>query len=109
MKVLRKIYTHMRRQARIIGTDIVATRNFPKDLKKGWKEGAQIAKSKNQSIFTAVGTKAKEATKQGIVPHLPGLTALSMCWIPMVGMTESGYLIGRLLRKALSKKLNLPL
>lgn len=109
LRLARYIYKKAIRSARIVGKDIAATRKMPANLRNGWKEGAQIARNNNQSIFTGIKTRAKEATKKGVVPHLPGLTALTMCWIPLPGMTESGYFIGRWLKKILSRKLGLPL
>ena len=67
------------------------------------------AKKSKQNIVAGVGTRAKEATKQGVLPHLPGITAFLAAWIPLPGMAESGYALGRYLRKIISKKLGLPL
>jgi hypothetical protein len=89
--------------------DIYDVRKMPKGVYSGWKEGAEIAKKNKQNIVTGVGTRAKEATKQGVLPHLPGITAFLAAWIPFPGMAESGYALGRYLRKIISKKLGLPL
>ena len=79
------------------------------NVRKMPKHGANIAKRQNQSIFTGVKTRAKEATKRGVIPHLPAVTAMFTCWIPFPGMTSSGYALGTWLRKIISKKLGLPL
>ena len=89
--------------------DIYDVRKMPKGVYTGWKEGAEIAKKSKQNIVAGVGTRAKEATKQGVLPHLPGITAFLAAWIPLPGMAESGYALGRYLRKIISKKLGLPL
>ena len=89
--------------------DIYDVRKMPKNVYTGWKHGANIAKRQKQSIFTGVKTRAKEATKRGVIPHLPAVTAMFTCWIPFPGMTSSGYALGTWLRKIISKKLGLPL
>ena len=89
--------------------DIYDVRKMPKNVYTGWQHGANVAKRQKQSIFTGVGTRAKEATKRGVVPHLPGIIAFLFAWIPFPLMTESGYAIGKALRKIISKKLGLPL
>ncbi len=89
--------------------DIYDVRKMPKGVYTGWREGAEIARKNKQSVITGVGTRAKEATKQGVLPHLPGITAFLAAWIPFPGMAESGYALGRYLRKIISKKLGLPL
>ena len=89
--------------------DIYDVRKMPKNVHSGWKHGADIAKKQKQSIFTGVKTRAKEASKRVIVPNLPAVTALFTCWIPLPGMTSSGYALGTWLRKIISKKLGLPL
>ena len=89
--------------------DVYDIRKMPKGVYTGWKEGAEIAKKNKQHIITGVGTRAKEATKQGVLPHLPGITAFLAAWIPLPGMAESGYALGRYLKKIIGKKLGLPL
>ena len=89
--------------------DIYDVRKMPKGVYTGWKEGAEIARKNKQSTIIGVGTRAKEATKQGVLPHLPGITAFLAAWIPLPGMAESGYALGRYLKKIISKKLGLPL
>ena len=46
--------------------DIYDVRKMPKGVYTGWKEGAEIAKKSKQNIVAGVGTRAKEATKQGV-------------------------------------------
>ena len=92
-------------QIKTIGKDIIGVYHAPVDIYKGWKVGGRVAKANKQSIFTGIKTRGVGAIRKGVAPHLPGLTAASTCWIPCPGSTESGYIIGRWLRKAITSGL----
>ena len=114
MKVIGKIFSYvgkgqgkkaLAKQIKVIGGDILDVRHLPKDVVRGWKMGARVAKSQNQSIFSGLKTRGAGVVRKGIIPHLPGVTAATTCWIPMIGATEGGYFLGVWLRKILLRKM----